>query len=247
MKRLICLLVLTLVASGCASGLRIPNLMTRTVCFGDSMVDGDSNKNFWEYVREDKSESRFSYANEGKGGDTIAEGLKRFKSLVKYSIYPNATVLIYWQGGKDVMNLVKKYDPLLLVSPTSDKYRYKSELERDFGLIESNLELVILRAKQQGWKVYMATYYNLRPGFQKCSAFPINVLFPLQIRNINEYIAMLNQRIRKVTIKMGVTLVDIAVVSDEITMSKTNYHDCLHLSKQGNRIAADVFLEAMRE
>ena len=110
MKRLICLLVLTLVASGCASGLRIPNLMTRTVCFGDSMVDGDSNKNFWEYVREDKSESRFSYANEGKGGDTIAEGLKRFKSLVKYSIYPNATVLIYWQGGKDVMNLVKKYD-----------------------------------------------------------------------------------------------------------------------------------------
>jgi hypothetical protein len=94
--------------------------------------------------------------------------------------------------------------------------------------------------------VFVATYYPIQSGFSSCSAVPLNVLLPGQAERANEYVDRLNERIRLIAIASGAKLVDVARELPDVASDPANYHNCNHLSATGNRLAAEVFADAIQ-
>jgi len=251
--RTICLHTITLVAvnatllvlaTGCTEIL-IPDPRVRYIAFGDSATAGKESNNYPELLRDLLGEPREVFALAGKGGERSGEGLARFKGLLNADIYPNAEVLLYWEGGNDVTAFITAYDPLLVLSPAEPDYPFTDVLSAWLDETEDNLRQGVEVAQGAGLRVFLATYYFLREDLRVCDALLLDVILPAQAARTNYYVDALNERIRSVAVESGAVLVDIASEDDAIRAVRENYSDCNHLSERGNAIVAEIFHDAI--
>ncbi len=220
-----------------------PNV--RYVAFGDSSTSGPSTRDYPDILRSLLGEAPETFANEGRGGETSEEGQIRLETLLKAEIFPNAEVLLYWQGGGDINEFIREHDPFLLASPDDPDFPLTNRLELHLSKTQLNIESTIAAARDTGLRVYVATYYFFREDLAGCDALPLPVVLPSQAENANAYITRLNQRIREAAQNQGAVLVDVAAADDDLREDEANYFDCNHLSEQGNAIVADLFLKAI--
>ena len=241
-------LVLSVVClTGCLAGcvdIRVPSPDVRYIAFGDSTTAGPSTREYPDILRELLGAETKTFVNEGQSGENTEDGLARWRSLLDGDIYPNATVLLYWEGGNDVSDFIKEHDRFLLWSPDDPGYPFTAQLEDQLRATQANIESAVAAGRDAGLQVWVATYFAILETFQVCDALPLAVLLPGQAANANAYLAKLNERIRAAAVEQGAILVDVAG-EDGIGSNADNYHDCNHLSEDGNGIAARLFFEAI--
>jgi hypothetical protein len=228
---------------GCA-GVGIPDPAVRYIAFGDSTTSGPNDQNYWNFLAEKIGQSADRFANEGNGGEGSSEGLDRLKNLIEQGLYPNAKILLYWQGGDDLIGFIKNRDPLLTLSPNTENYPYASQLDAELDRIQANIEQSITIAQDAGLDVYVTTYYFLKENKQ-CKPAVLDILLAPQADIANVYLDKLNDRIRLAAQNTGSVLVDVETQSQALLSDPANYADCNHLSDQGNRIVADVFFAVL--
>ena len=231
---------------GCSDyGVLMPDPSVHYVAFGDSETSGSSGRDYPEILAELLGQTPDIIANQGRGGETTAEGLDRLRDLLSLGIYPNAQVLLYWEGGADIIDLIREVDGLLLFSPSASNYPYSNRLIEVLDHIQANIETVISEGQAAGMKVYVATYFSLRETIASCDPLFLDIMLPSQARNANGYISLLNERIRQAAVNKEATVVDIASADDVLLADNANYLNCNHLSGKGNGIVAQLFADAL--
>jgi hypothetical protein len=233
------MIAIGLLIGGCAD-ITLPDPAVRYIAFGDSASNGPNEKNYWNFLAEKISQSSDRFANEGNGGEDTTEGVTRLQTLLADSIYPNAQVLLYWQGGDDLIDFLKTYDPLLVYSPDADDFPYKTQLQTHLDAVQARIEQSIALGQNAGLTVYVATYYYLMKNM-KCKAAIFGFLLDTQAAHANAYLAKLNERIRLAVQNRQAVLVDVETQAQALLADRANYYNCNHLSDQGNRVVADVF------
>lgn len=215
------------------------------VAFGDSTTAGPSTKDYVEFLPELTGLPARQFANEGSGGETTSEGLERLDRMISLDVYPNARQLIYWQGGADVIDFVRRRDPLLLLSPSDPDYPFSDLLESELNQTQQNIERAVSLANDAGWGVVVATYFPIPSISLDCDALLFGVILPAQAQNADAYLAMLNDRIRIAALRAGASLVDVQSLGGELLADSNNYFDCNHLSASGNEIVARSIAESL--
>jgi len=233
-----------LVGSSCTE-LRLPDPDVVYIAFGDSATRGPSDLDYPDALAELLGEPADHMAKEGRGGGTLAEGVDRLGDLLADDIFPNAEVLLLWQGGADLIDFVGEIDPFVLWSVADPDYPYGEQLEAQLDDIRTSLENMIALGRSAGLQVYIATYFPILGGISSCGASPLNVLLPGQAERANEYVDLLNARIRQAAAGSAAVLVDVAAEAGGLAADPENYEDCNHLSAEGNRIVAEVFRDAI--
>jgi lysophospholipase L1-like esterase len=224
--------------------MRPPDPNVTYIAFGDSATSGPAERDYPEQLAELLSADAGQLANEGKPGETAHQGLGRLRKLIGNQQYPNATVLLYWEGGNDLVNFVMMVDPFLLSSPSAIGLHDRRRLSDRLAGIQADVATAIQVAKAAGLKPYVATYFPVGAD-QPCPASPLRRLGADQAARANEYVDMLNERIRKAAREGGAVLVDIAALGASLTADPGNYHDCNHLSSQGHALVAQAFRTAL--
>ncbi len=212
---------------------------------GDSTTKGPSSRDYPDIVRERLGVPPETFANEGEGGEETDEGLERLERLLNAEIFPNAEVLLYWEGGNEVTDFIANNDPLLTLTPTDAGFPFASRLDNRLDEAQDNIEDAIAAAQRAGLDVYVATYFSIRQVLDACPALPFELLFPGQAANANQYLLLLNDRIRAAAENRGATLVDVATLSSRLVSDAANFENCSHLSAEGNAIAAELFFEVL--
>jgi hypothetical protein len=100
-------------------------------------------------------------------------------------------------------------------------------------------------AQGAGLDVFVATYYFVEESFGICQAFPLDLVLPQQAQRANEYLLLLNERVRMAAVNQGAILVDVATLDDPLRADRENYFDCNHLSAQGNAFVAELFFDVI--
>jgi lysophospholipase L1-like esterase len=231
-------------AGGCAD-FRVPDPAVLYIAFGDSSTAGPSERDYPDILRELLGEPRETFANEGNGGEAASEGLVRLEALISNDLYPNAEVLLYWQGGNEITDFIREFDPFLLLSPNDADYPFTEVLTRQLEATQDNLESAIAMARGAGLEVFVATYYFVDESFGVCQAFPLDLVLPQQAQKANEYLLLLNERIRAASANQAAILVDVAILDDALRADRENYFDCNHLSAQGNAFVAELFFDVI--
>jgi lysophospholipase L1-like esterase len=224
----------------------MPDPNVRFIAFGDSTTAGPTDRQYWQILQEKLNQPPEAFAGQGQGGETSAEGITRLQDLIDRGIYPNAQVLLYWEGGDDLVEFVKDKDPLLLLSPGDQNYPFATQLNDKLATLQTNIEQAISMAQNAGWKVYVATYYPLEEN-KPCKALPLPLLLAPQAINANAYVIKLNERIRQAAANRSATLVDVATIAESLKSDPANYVDCNHLSDQGNELVADLFFRVISQ
>ncbi len=233
-----------ILAAGCVD-VRIPDPNVVYIAFGDSATAGPDNPDYPEILQERLGAAPNTFANDGLPGETSDAGIDRLDSLLSMDIYPNAEVLLLWEGGNDLIEFVVSVDPFLFFSPDANDYLYSEELNAMLAGVQANLEDDIARGQAAGLDVYVATYYPLASHLIRCGAMPLNILVPAQAVNGNAYVDKLNEHIRDAAAAGDATLVDIGAEGALFHADEENYYNCNHLSAQGNAIVAEIFLDAL--
>lgn len=232
------------ILGGCTE-IRLPDPNVRYIAFGDSSTAGPSTRDYPEILRSLLGEAPETFANEGRSGEGSAEGLTRLKMLLQDGLFPDAEILLYWEGGNDVIEFVKSRDPFLLLSPDDAAYPMADELTTRLVETQANMESALASASSAGLRVYVGTYYFFREGLASCAALPFDLILPGQARNANAYVVLLNERIRAAASNQGAILVDVASADDLLRQDPANYFNCNHLSEQGNGIVANLFYQSI--
>jgi lysophospholipase L1-like esterase len=228
---------------GCSNA-RLPDPNVRYVAFGDSMTAGPTEVDYPDVLAELIGEPANAFSNEGSGGETTAAGLDRLNGLISDGIFPNAHTLIYWQGGADLIAMLREVDPFLLLSPQAPGYPFSERLAQMLEQVQVNNESAILAGRAAGWNVVVATY-PFRPRIPlACEALPIPVMVPEQVVIANAYTRMLNERIRQAAANTGALLVDVEA-EERLSRNPLAFVDCNHLSESGNRVVAELFLAVL--
>lgn len=235
-------------AADCSGGfnLRLPDPNVRVIAFGSSTTAGPSTMQYVDYLPDLLSEPANAFANEGLGGETTTDGVPRLQGLLDAEYFPNADTLIYWQGGNDVIDFIQAHDPLIAISPNSGLYLFNTELQALLATVDANLRAAINAGKASGLNIYLATFYFIPEEIFDCAATPLDVIFPGQAAVANDYIELLNQRIRDAAAAEGATLIDIAALDATLRADLANYFNCNHLSAVGNQIAAQRIAEVLQ-
>ncbi len=220
---------------------RVPNPDARIVVFGDSATRGPAEADFSTLLPGLLELPDEAVANEGTSGENTAEGIVRLVRTVDRDLYPNATALIYWQGGTDLIDFVRANDPLL--------FRFNSPLfqvvlAEELDRIEANLMMVADTAAAAGWQLYLLTYFPLSAE-APCPLVPGGVVTAAQTTTINAYQVALNARIRDVAIARDLVLIDVATIGEDLLADCDSYFDCNHLSAAGNARVADLVAAAL--
>jgi lysophospholipase L1-like esterase len=240
-------LTATLVALCGLGACDLPNPDARIVAFGDSTTRGPSDRDYIDVVHDLLGPQAPAVANAGNGGETATEGVARLRDLLDFGVYPNAEVLIYWQGGNDLIDTIITLDPLLLLSPMDPDYPYIDALNDELDRIEAAVSFAITLARLAGLDVLVANYFFLPNGSFECDPLPLDLLLPLQASNANAYVAQLNDRIALAAARQGATLIDVAALDDTLRSDDDHYENCNHLSESGNAIVAELFVEALNK
>jgi hypothetical protein len=243
---MVLLLALISPAVGCSSNTPLmPDPSVRYLALGDSSTSGSSGRNYPEILSALLGQPPGIIANQGRGGETTGEGLDRLRQLLSLGIYPNAETLLYWQGGADIIDLIRQVDGLLLSSPIESDYPYSERLIETLDRIQTNIEAAIAEGQRAGLSVYVATYFSLREATAQCDPMFLQVIQPSQAHNANGYVSLLNERIRQAAMNTGAVVVDIASVDGILQADDANFLNCNHLSAKGNEIVAQLYLEAL--
>lgn len=246
-RRPLTLVIVVLLLGGGCGRIRVPDPAVRYIAFGDSSTSGPSTRDYPDVLRELLGEPAATFTNEGRSGENTTEGLVRLEALISEGFYPNAEVLLYWEGGNDVTDFIKEHDRFLLFSPDDPAYPFSTELIRGLDGAQANVESAIATGQQAGLEVYVATYYFLREEIAECGAFPLDLVLPFQAQAANAYLVRLNARLRTAAANSGAILVDVADDDELLRPDRANYFDCNHLSEQGNTIVADLFVKAIND
>lgn len=241
--RLLVLLPAALAAAGCAA---TADPAVRYIAFGDSTTAGPADTQYWEFLRDDLGQPADSFAGAGQGGESTTEGLDRLRGILDDGLYPNAMVLLYWEGGNDLIAFVHDHDPLLALSPSAADYPFAAELATSLDSTQANIEEAIWLGRGAGLAVYAATYFHLNAAAGQCKPALLGVLLPAQEARVTEYIQLLNDRIRIAAANAGAVLVDVAQQADAIAADPANYVNCDHLSDRGNQLVAGIFRAAIQ-
>jgi len=239
------LLPAILMLSGCQP-LVIPDPAVRYIAFGDSTTAGPAERQYWEFVRDDLGLPADSFAGEGHGGETTAEGLVRLGTLLDSGVYPNAQVMLYWEGANDIIDFAQDHDPLLVFAPDASIYPFKEELDAALDDVEANIQQAVRMASETGLTVYVATYYSFNADVGECKPTLLGILLPGQIHLVNDYVELLNARIRQAAASTGAVLVDVSTRTTQLAADPGNYVNCNHLSSKGTKIVAEVFEAVLR-
>jgi lysophospholipase L1-like esterase len=205
------------------------------VAFGDSAT-----KEYPELLSDILGLEDDQMANESESGEEVEDGLDRLSDFIAYKVFPNAQYFLYWQGGNDLIDFIKKRDPFLFLSPSDSDYPFKSDLDGQLQTIKNKLELGINMAQQEGWLVYVATYYHFVSGMQ-CPPMIFEFMSQDQASIANEYVELLNETIRLAALNLGAIVVDIGFCEFELT----DYENCNHLNIGGNQIVAQEFADTI--
>lgn len=230
---------------GCID-LRVPDPAVVYIAFGDSATSGSAADDYPGQLMARLGEPPRALAQEGEGSETSDEGLTRLRRLLAGGIYPNAEVLMYWEGGNDIKEFIEQHDRILLYSPDDPDYPFDEELERHLDATQIDIEAAIAAGRDAGLQVYVATYFFLMEELSDCPALPFDLVLPAQARRANAYLVRLNERIRTAANREGGILVDVAAEDADLRGSPRNYMNCNHLSAEGNAIVADLFFQAFR-
>lgn len=228
--------------AGCPN---LPNPNVRYIAFGDSSTTGtDEGRDYPDLLREMLGAEPATFANEGKGGEPSGDGLARLRRLLSAEFYPNATTLLYWEGGNDVVTFLKESDPLLLLAPSAVNYPLTEKLTIVLNTAEANIGAAIKAGQEAGLDVYVATYSPRPLAILPCKPLLIPLMLPEQAAHANEYTVLLNERIRRAVGQTGAVLVDVAADS-QLANNPAFWENCNHFNEQGNSIAAGLFAAAL--
>ena len=232
--------------AGCGTTMAIPDPAVRFVAFGDSTTAGPADLSYPDFLPELLDQPADAIANEGIGGEDTGEGLNRLQELLDLALYPNATTLLYWQGGNDISAFIKEHDPFILETPDDTNFPFTEALTALLDQVQTNVEAAITSARGAGLAVFVATYYPMVPGIGDCDPLPLDTLLPTQSQRANVYLDLLNDRLRQAAANTGATLIDVAAIGNELTGDSVNYFNCNHLSEIGNETAAGLFATAIQ-
>ncbi len=233
------------VSAGCADdGFRLPDPAVRYIAFGDSATEGPADRDYPEFLRERLSKPPETFAVEGRGGETAEEGADRLEAYLEQGLFPNAHTLFYWEGAAGLIDFLQENDPFLAFSPNDSAYPHSAALDNRLDRIQAAVERSLAAGRDAGLTVYAATYFFLPSGSFDCDPLFLDVLLPGQSVNANEYVAMLNDRIRAAAAAQGAILVDVATLDADLRADEdANYENCTHLSAEGNEIVAELWYE----
>jgi len=232
--------------AGCVSPAEPGLEGVRYLAFGDSATAGPTERDYPDILREQLGLEPAGFANEGRGGETTAAGLERLRELIEQCTYPGVEVLLYWEGGNDATSFIEAHDRFLLSSPLDADFRLAPELALELDGIEANVAAAVALGQEAGWSVYVATFYPLREDLDLCPALPLDFILPFQAQNANDYVLLLNERIRRAAEQSGAVLVDVAALGEALAADPDHYHDCNHLSALGNELVAELFASTLR-
>lgn len=225
---------------------RLPDPAVRYIAFGDSSTAGPAEHDYVDFLRERLGEPTNAFSNEGRGGETADDGADRLESYLDQHLFPNAHTLLYWEGATGLIDFLQEYDPLLAWAPAANGYPFETELDDQLDHIQAAIERSLAAGQGAGLSVYAATYFFLPSGSFDCDPLFLDVLLPGQSANANEYVSLLNDRIRAAAAAQGAVLVDVATLDVELRANGgVNYENCNHLSAAGNEIVAGLWHEVI--
>ena len=231
---------------GCGDELifRLPEPAVRYVAFGDSATEGPAPADYSEFLPGLLNIAPEAFAKEGSGGETTTEGLDRLQAILSLGIFPNAEVLLYWEGGNDLTDFLQTTDPFLLFSPDGQDFPFGPQLEAVLNEVQTRIESAISTGRGAGLRVYVATYFFLLAEAD-CDPLFLGILTAPQAANAETYVSRLNDRIRLAAANQGATLVDVAAADGPLRADSANYFNCNHLGASGNEIVAGLFRDAV--
>ncbi len=243
------LLPFVLLPAGCGPGgfLRFPDPAVRVIAFGDSATRGPAERDYVGSLPSLTGQAAYRFVNEGRSGETTAEGLDRLGMILDRGYYPEATTLIYWEGGNDLIDHIQQRDPLLVLPPDSLVNPFVADTTEKLDAIESNIVAAVRRAKEAGLRVFVMNYFLLPQQSNECKPLLLGVLLPPQSAVANQYVLMLNERIEQVAANEGATLIDVEGLSATLREDEEYYYNCTHLSAEGNELVAQIISEAIQD
>ncbi len=235
-----------LLAAGCGPVVR-PEV--RFVALGDSItgtLDSDTWPRFFVDLLDIADEA---LAAEGSGGRTVDGGFERLSEILDLGTYPDATVLIYYLGGADVIDFVASIDPALTTAPSAEQFLFGDALNALLDDMRATMRATLELAGAAGLEIYVATYFSLPAGVAPCEALGGDALSSAQAERVNEYVALLNDLIGELAVEFGVTLVDLRLDNEALlgppAPVPAHFADCIHPSERGAEIIAARFAEAL--
>ena len=229
--------------AGCGSVVR-PEV--HYVALGDS-ITGTLDSGTWPQFLIDSLEiAEEAFAAEGSGGRTTAGGLERLNEILDLGTYPDATVLIYFLGGADIVDFVASIDPSLTTAPSDEQFMFSDALSTLLDGVHTAMRATLELAGAAGFEIYMATYFSLPAGVAPCETLGGAALSNDQAMRMNEYVELLNKVIRDLAVEFGATLIDLRLANEALLGPPTHFADCTHPSKRGAEIIAAHFAETLR-
>ena len=243
-----CIALLILVALGGCNGtplFQLPDPAVRVIAFGDSTTDGPSDKQYTEFLQENPAIDPAAITNAGMGGETTTDGLPRLQQLLDSGLFPNAEIVIIWEGGNDLIDFIQQRDPFIAVPPESPLFLFGPQLAELLAHVQANLVQMIAASRNAGATPILVTYFFIPEDPIDCGLSPLPTLLPAQAITANGYVERLNTLIRDVGASETVAVVDVAALDAALRADIANYTNCNHLSANGNALAADMIGEAV--
>ncbi len=220
----------------------------RYVALGDSItgtLDSDTWPRFFVDLLDISDEA---LAAEGSGGRTAAGGFERLNEILDLGTYPEATVLIYFLGGADVIDFIASIDPALTTAPSAGQFMFDDALNAMLDDVRTLMRATLELAGAAGFEIYVATYFSLPAGVAPCEALGTDALSSDQADRVNEYVALLNEVISDLAVEIGATLIDLRLANEALlgppAPVPAHFADCTHPNESGAEIIASRFAEA---
>ncbi|MCH8913589.1 MAG: SGNH/GDSL hydrolase family protein [Planctomycetes bacterium] len=216
----------------------------RSVALGDSItgtLDSDTWPRFFVDLLDISDEA---LAAEGSGGRTVIGGFERLNEILDLGTYPDATVLIYFLGGADVIEFIASIDPALTTAVSDGQFMFGDALNALLDDVHTVMLATLELAQAASLDIYVATYFSLPADVAPCEALSGDVLSSDQAERVNEYVALLNEVISDVAVEFGATLVDLRLADEALMGPPAHFADCTHPSERGAEIIAARFAGA---
>ncbi len=231
-----------LLAAGCGP---VVWPQVRSVALGDS-ITGTLDSDTWPRFLIDSLEiADEAFAAEGAGGRTAAGGFERLSDILDLGTYPDATVLIYFLGGADVIDFIMSIDPALTTAPSDGQFMFGDALKALLDDVRATMRATLELARAAGFEIYMATYFFLPASVAPCAVLGGDALNSNQAERVNEYVALLNEVISELAVDFGATLVDLRLDNEALLGPPAHFADCTHPNESGAEIIAARFAEAL--
>ncbi len=231
-----------LLLAGCGPVVR-PEV--RFVALGDSLTGSMESGTWPRFLADLLDIADEALAAEGSGGRTAADGFERLSEILDLGTYPDATVLIYFLGGADVINFVASVDPALTTAPSAGQFMFGDALNALLNDVRATMRATLELARAAGFETYVATYFSLPAGVAPCEALGGDALSSDQAERVNEYVALLNEVISDLAVEFGATLVDLRLTNEALLGPPAQFTDCTHPSERGAEIVAARFAETI--